>query len=135
VKHKAGRKDGFYWIILYVVLTLALSWSLLAWIFADPQRLSHFDWMMFIPAVVAIVLNLARRRSLKEMLRPVLAPVSTASLVFSVLYPLGFIALTGLATWGAGLSVWHPAGAVNYPLVPPLMSLVNFRLSLLPEFR
>jgi hypothetical protein len=91
--------------------------------------------MMFIPAVVAIVLNLARRRSLKEMLRPVLAPVSTASLVFSVLYPLGFIALTGLATWGAGLSVWHPAGAVNYPLVPPLMSLVNFRLSLLPEFR
>jgi hypothetical protein len=94
----------FRWIILYVALTLTLSWSLLAWIFSDPQRLSHFDWMMFIPAVVAIVLNLARRRSLKEMLRPILTPVSATSLVFSVVYPLGFIALTGLVTWGAGLS-------------------------------
>ena len=116
--------NGLSWIVIYVILTLTLSWSLLAWIFAEPERLDHFDWIMFVPAAVAMILNLVRRQSLKEMLRPVLAPVSITALAFSVLYPLGCIGLIALATWGTGLSTWHPAGAVNYPLVPPFASLV-----------
>ncbi|NPA24505.1 MAG: CPBP family intramembrane metalloprotease, partial [Deltaproteobacteria bacterium] len=111
------------WIGLYIVLTLTLSWSLLAWIFSGTERLGHCDWVMFIPATVAIILNFVRRRPLKEMLRPVLAPVPITTLVFSILYPLGFIGLIALATWATGLSTWHPAGAVDYPLAPPLTSL------------
>lgn len=124
MEQASRQEDDFRWVVIYVVTTLALSWSLLAWIFADPRRLSHFNWMMYVPALVALVLNLARHHSLKQLLRPVLAPVPLSSVAFSVLYPLGFIGLIGLATWAAGLSTWHPEGGVNYPLLPPLMSLV-----------
>ncbi len=124
MKHRHTRNHDLAWIGGYIALTLLASWSLLAWLFSKPDRINHFDWLMYVPASMAVLFTLLHQPSLKALLRPILAPVKPGSLGFAVLYPLGFIGLIALVSWSLGLSTWHPEGAVNYPLVPPVASIL-----------
>ena len=84
------------WIIIYLVAVLFLSWVYTAFTFLRPERIKQFGLIMLIPGAVALVLNFFRYRSVSRVFSPLTRKIPARSLLFSIFYPLTFIAFCAL---------------------------------------
>jgi membrane protease YdiL (CAAX protease family) len=85
-------------IISYILVVLICSWVFAFLIFLKPSvGLSMFGWIMFFPAIVALIFNrLIHRKSIKSMFGCVFTKPNLKSMLFSIGYPLIFIATCGI---------------------------------------
>ncbi|MBB3696856.1 CPBP family intramembrane metalloprotease [Flammeovirga yaeyamensis] len=89
---------------IFIAITLILTWSFTAIIFQDESTIGMFALCMFIPAVVGIILNAVRYKSIKKVIEPLAGRLNAKSTLFAFLYPILFIGLLAVIhiTFGFG---------------------------------
>ncbi|MES3038031.1 MAG: CPBP family intramembrane glutamic endopeptidase [Bdellovibrionota bacterium] len=100
------------WPIGYIILVLVLSYAFTAYAYFSADGLKHFNYIMFIPALCAIVFRLLQKRNLSSLLEPIRAIPNIKSLVFSILYPVCIIFICALIAQVTGLATidWEKLG-------------------------
>ncbi len=75
--------------IVFSMATLMITWV----IFGLFLGVEDFAYIMFVPAIVALVMNYARNRSFRSLLDPLTRKPDARSILFAFLYPLAAIAI------------------------------------------
>jgi len=79
---------------------------------------------MFIPALVGLTLNFIYYRSIRAILSPIFHKVGMKAILFSVLYPLVFIACVATVAVVTGLGTFHPDRLSALYKLPSLKALM-----------
>ena len=116
-------------IISYILVVLICSWVFTFLIFSKPSvGLSMFGLVMFFPFIVALIFNrLIHRKSIKSMFGCVFTKPNLKSMLFSIGYPLIFIATCGIIALVRGLGHFNPEShTLTYIIISSIiMILVN----------
>jgi membrane protease YdiL (CAAX protease family) len=90
---------------------------------------------MFIPALVALILNTIRYKSFKLVFSPINKKIKLKSLAFSIFYPLLFICFVALTLYLTGLAEFNVEKLEDLKKFPPLIILfVGFLLMFGEEY-
>ncbi len=81
---------------LFIVITLIVSW-LVSIVFVSQGAIGGLVIVMFVPAVMAVVIILAREKSLKKLVEPFMGKITFKGILFSIVCPLGIIFLCAIA--------------------------------------
>ncbi len=109
---------------LYIIAVLAVSWAFAAIIFSNPDYVGLYGIVMYFPALTAIIIGLIQYKSLKVLFRSVFHKVNIKSVLFSILYPLGFILILALIAHVTGLAEFNPDKLSNLKQIPTLAGLL-----------
>jgi len=92
-------------IFSYILVVLLSTWIFAFLIFSKPSvGLSFFGVVMFFPAILALIFNrFIHKKSVKSMFSCVFIKPNLKSLVFSIGYPLIFVATCGIIALITGL--------------------------------
>lgn len=85
-------------------LILILSYLFTALAFNVPEVMALFSFVMLIPAPLAAVFLFLQTKSLREVVGPIVHPISFGSMIFATLYPLGVIFACALLAQLLGLA-------------------------------
>lgn len=83
-------------IITFTAVTLLASWGIAYLVANNANQIGILGMVMVIPTITAISLNIIHHRSIFNIYQPVVTGTTRKSLVFAVLYPIAFAALTGV---------------------------------------
>jgi uncharacterized protein len=113
----------------YILFVIISTWIFAILIFSSPNvGLSLFGVVMFFPAIVAIILNrFIHRKSVKSMFICVFTKPSLKSMIFSIGYPLIFVAICAIVALITGLGYFNPVNStLTYILISSIiLILVN----------
>lgn len=79
--------------ILCVAAILLVSWGFNYFTMSTPERMQIFNYVMLIPAPIALAFYLYESKSFAKVLSPILKVPSFGSISFSVLFPILFLVL------------------------------------------
>ncbi|MFC1784939.1 CPBP family intramembrane glutamic endopeptidase [Candidatus Neomarinimicrobiota bacterium] len=82
--------------ILFIVLTLLITWVYIFIIFSNPKTVGLFHFCMFFPAIIGITINSIRYQSIKKVFHPITVKINAKSLLFSFFYPIIFLGIIAL---------------------------------------
>lgn len=82
--------------LAFVVSTLLISWALLFAILSSKETIELYPLVMLIPATVGLILNSIISKSFTIVVRPITTKVNIKSILFSIGFPILFIASTAL---------------------------------------
>lgn len=84
----------------YTITVLAVTWLVTIGLFVDPSvGLKSFTIIMFIPAIVAIIFNIAQGKGLGNGFRN---KFNMRSILFGILFPIGLILACAVLAWVSG---------------------------------
>lgn len=89
---------------LFVALLFALSGMYCLYVFSSPERRGLFNYVMWIPALLALALRVWDRHGIAVTLNPLRLPAKAGPVLFSVFYPLMFIGLCATLAGVIGLA-------------------------------
>ena len=101
------KKKNIIGIVLYLILVFAVTLLFLWYIAQDSNRYNDFYLAMFIPATVALLINIFFFRSISVVFEPVFHKISIRAVLFSFLYPFVFIGIIALVVFFSGLGTFN----------------------------
>lgn len=119
--------------VIFIVIVLLLTWSFSLFVFSKPETIELYLLVMFIPALVAIVINSIRYKSIKLVFKPIISKVNLKSVLFSIVYPLLFIGSLGFALSITGLAVFNNSKMSELTQVPSIVVIIIGLLLLFGE--
>ncbi|GBD94992.1 CAAX amino terminal protease self- immunity [bacterium BMS3Abin05] len=90
--------------LLFITIVLITTWSFAFYAFSSPETVRLYFLVMLIPAIVALILNSIRYRSIRLVFRPITTRINLKSILFSLLYPLLFIGTAAIFVFIMGLA-------------------------------
>lgn len=122
--------------LLYMLAVLLVTWIFTFLIFAKSAvGLITLAWIMFFPAIVAIIFNMLGRKSFRSMFSCVTAKPNLKSMVFGIGYPLLFIAICAIAALLTGSGYFNPASLNGSSFAAVLItSIILILVNLIPAF-
>ncbi len=118
-------------VITCTILILLVSWGYTYYTFATHGMLKYFNYVMFLPAPLALVFSYLEYKSVKKVFDPVLTIPSAKSVFFSIFYPLLFLIVCGLIAVVIGIGELNSSSAAK---LFKLHTLSNFIFALLVLF-
>lgn len=116
-------------IISYISVVLICSWFFAFLIFLNPSvGLSEFGLVMFFPAIIALIFNrLVHRKSTNSEFGSIFTRPNLKSIIFSIGYPIIFIATCGIISLITGFGHFNPGkSSLTYIIISSIvMILVN----------
>jgi uncharacterized protein len=121
-------------IISYILIVILSTWIFAFLIFSKPVvGLSLFGVVMFFPAIVALTFNrFIHKKSIKKMFSCVFIKPNFRSMVFSIGYPLLFVATCGIIALITGLGYYNPGKSTFTYIV--ISSIIIILLNLMVVF-
>jgi len=113
--------------ISYILFVILSTWIFAFLIFLSPNvGLSLFGVVMFFPAIVAIIFNrFIHRKSVKSMFISLFTKPSLKSMIFSIGYPLIFVATCAIIAIITGLGYFNPGNStLTYILISSIILIM-----------
>lgn len=82
--------------IICTTLILLVSWVYTYYTFSTPGMLKYFNYVMFLPAPFALLFSALEKKSFKKVIEPIIQIPKLKSILFSILYPVIFLAICGI---------------------------------------
>ena len=101
------RNKNIKYSVIFIALVLIISYSFALYIFSSPENVKFFTIVMFVPAIVALVINSMRYRSVELVFKPVTTKINLESILFSILYPLLFIGVISISVYLLGIAEFN----------------------------
>lgn len=89
-------KNEIKYSVIFIVSVLTITWSITLLIFSNSETAQLFPLCMLIPAIVGIIINSIRYKSIKLVFKPITMRINIKSILFSLFYPLLFIGLVAI---------------------------------------
>jgi len=105
--YQITMKKEIKYVFLFITVTLIVSWTYALFVFSSPKTLPLFNFVMLVPATVAIILNSIKYKSFKLVMKPLFSKISLKSILFASLYPLLFISLLALVVYLLGAATYN----------------------------
>ncbi len=102
--NKILKKKEIKYSVLFITIVLIATWSFALYAFSSPETVPLYFLAMLIPAIVALILNTIRYRSIRLAFKPVTTRINLKSILFSILYPLVFIGVTAIFIFIIGMA-------------------------------
>ena len=125
------RNKNIKYSVIFIVLVLIISYSFALYIFSSPETIELFTAVMFVPAIVALVINSIRYRSIKLVFKPITTKINLKSILFSILYPLLFIGLISILIYLLGIAEFNEDKLQYLKKLPSIALIIIF--SLMPQ--
>lgn len=90
--------------ILFILLVLIITYGFALYVFSNPEALELVSIIMLLPAIIALIINSIRYRSVKIVFKPITTRINLKSILFSILYPLVFIGITAILVYLFGIA-------------------------------
>ena len=81
-------------IIIFLAVTMLTSWGLAYAVAKSPNPIAISGMVLVIPTIAAIALNIIHHKGIMNVYPPVVTGTTAKSLIFAVLYPLAFVAVS-----------------------------------------
>jgi membrane protease YdiL (CAAX protease family) len=123
-------------IFSYSLVVLLSTWIFAFLIFSKPNvGLGLFGVVMFFPAIVALIFNrFIHKKSFKSMFSCVFIKPNLKSMVFSIGYPLIFIATCGIIALIIGLGYFNPGNStLTYIIISSIIVILVNLISVFGE--
>jgi uncharacterized integral membrane protein len=96
-------------IMAYIIVVLLSTWTYIFLIFQNTTvALSMFIWIMFFPAIVAIIFSILQGKSIKSMFGCVVARPSLKPMLFGIGYPIIFVGICAIIAIITSLGYFNP---------------------------
>jgi uncharacterized protein len=115
-------------LLAFITVVLSASWAYTFFVFSSPERMDYGPWIMLIPGAVTLIFRLARKDSLRDILKPLALGRSPKPYFFSIVYPLGFIAVCALVAMALSLAT---PNAKKFHTLLPHFTLMNASIGIL----
>jgi len=106
--------------VIFIAVTLAVSWSFTIVIFSKPERVQFFPFIMLFPAAIGIIMNSIRYRSVSKVFKPVTNRINIRSVLFAFFYPVLFLAITAIVVVLTGFGEFNSDKLSGLALYPSL---------------
>lgn len=90
----------------FTILIVSLSYT--CFTLSSPERMKFFNYIMFIPAPIAVLYWFYETRDIKVVLGPLYKSPSFSSLSFSIFYPSIFLVTIAIFIYLLGLGILNP---------------------------
>ncbi len=118
------KKPDLKYSMFFIVIILIINYCFALYIFSSPETVGLFSIVMFFPAIVAIVLNSIRYRSIKSVFKPITTKINFKSILFSIFYPLFFIGIVAVSVSLIGLAELKKDKLSNLTELPSVEILI-----------
>ena len=109
---------------LFTVIVLLVTWGCALYIFSNPERIQFFSLVMLIPAIVALIINYIRYRSIKLVFEPIRKKINLRSILFSIIYPLLFIGIVAISILMLGIAEFDKDRLSDITKLPSLEIII-----------
>lgn len=107
------------YIVTFLIITLAISWGMAAVLSQlSEQARVLASFLIVVPTMTAIILNVLYHQGVKQVYTPVFTGTTRKSILFALIYPVGFITLIGCIALITGKAT------INYQNLPSLIDLL-----------
>jgi len=117
------KKETKYSII-FIISVLAVSWSFVFLIFSNSTTVELYPFVMLVPALTGLTINITSRQSMQEVFKPVSFRIPFKSVLFSIFYPLIFICFAAMCVYLLGLADINNAKIKELYNLPGLAALI-----------
>jgi uncharacterized protein len=117
-------KNELKYSIIFIIIVLLLSWTLTAILFSDEKTVGLFPLMMFLPAIISIIINFIRFKSVKKVFKPIINKINLKSILFSILYPILFILIIALIVSMTGIANFNSEKLQNLLSFPSIDTII-----------
>lgn len=117
-------KKEIKYSVIFIVMVLTITWSFTFIIFSKPETIQLFPLCMLIPAIVGIIINSIRYKSIKLVFKPITTRLNIKSILFSLFYPILFIGLVAVAVSVTGIGEFNSdklSELLSFPTIETLL--------------
>jgi len=110
--------------LVFVLIVLPVTWIIAIFLFSDPETVQFFPFVMFIPAMVGIVINSIRYKSIRLVFKPITNFINLKSILFSVFFPIAFICLIAVVVSISGIGKLNAERLSDLKTLPTIGTIV-----------
>lgn len=121
--------------LLFIVIVIIFTWCFSLYIFSNSETVQLYVLMMVIPAIVALIMNSIRYKSIRLVFKPITTKINLKSILFSLIYPILFIGLVAISVSIIGVAEFNEDKLSNLIQFPSLVTiLIGFLLMFGEEY-
>ena len=110
--------------LIYIVIVLIVSWIFTLMIFSQSETVQLYPLIMFIPAIVGIILNSIRYKSIKMVFSPITTKINLKAILFSLFYPVLFIGFVAIVVSLMGIAKFNSDKLSDLSSLPSIAIII-----------